>query len=77
MCGFDCASKNEITNVLKLGCSPKDIVFSNSVKIESEIEWAYRKGVRLTTADSIDELIKIQKVAPKMKVLWRIAIKEN
>jgi diaminopimelate decarboxylase len=33
--------------------------------------------VRYTTADSIDELIKIQKVAPKMKILWRISIKEK
>lgn len=33
MCGFDCASKNEIKSVLKLGCNPKDIIFSNSVKI--------------------------------------------
>jgi len=44
---------------LSLGCNPKNIVFSNSVKNESEIDYAYRKGVRLTTADSIEELLKI------------------
>ena len=66
VCGFDCAIKNEIKSVLRLGCNPKDVIFSNSVKIvlkhklqESDIEYAYRKGVRVTTADSIDELIKI------------------
>jgi len=58
-CGFDCASKSEIRTALKLGTSPKDIIFSNPIKLESEIEYAYRKGVRYTTADTIDELIKI------------------
>lgn len=77
VCGFDCASKNEIKSVLKLGTNPADVIFSNSIKIESDIEYAYRKGVRFTTADTIDELIKIQKVAPKMKILWRISIKEK
>jgi len=33
--------------------------------------------VKLTTADSIDELIKIKKYAPTMGVMWRIAIKEE
>lgn len=60
-----------------MGHHPKNIVFSNSVKLERDIDYAYRKGVRLTTADTIDELIKIQKVAPKMKILWRLSIKEN
>jgi len=42
-----------------MGLHPKNIVFSNSVKLETDIDYAYRKGVRLTTADTIDELIKI------------------
>jgi len=74
--GFDCASKSEIRSILKLGASPKDIIFSNPIKLESDIEYAYRKGVRITTADSLDELKKIKQFAPKMKILWRIAIKE-
>jgi len=31
----------------------------------------------MTTADSIDELIKIQQLAPNMRILWRISIKEE
>jgi ornithine decarboxylase len=57
--GYDCASKKEIKSVLQMGVPPKDIIFSNPVKIESDIEYAYRKGVRITTADTMDELIKI------------------
>lgn len=76
-CGFDCASKNEIKKVLQLGEKPSNIVFSNPVKTDADITYAYRKGVRLTTADTIAELHKIQRLAPKMKVLWRISIKES
>jgi len=58
-CGFDCASKSEIKTILKMGVHPSNIIFSNSIKIDSDIDYAYRKGVRYTTADTIDELIKI------------------
>lgn len=75
--GFDCASKGEIKTVLKLGTSPDRIVLSNSIKKEEDIGYAAKKGVRLTTADTIDELIKIQKIDPTMEILWRISIKEE
>lgn len=32
--GFDCASKAEIKLALELGTLPKDIVYSNSIKLE-------------------------------------------
>lgn len=60
-----------------MGEKPQNIIFSNPIKLETDIEYAYRKGVRITTADTFDELKKIQSIAPKMKILWRIAIKEN
>ncbi len=41
------------------------------------MKWAGEKGIQLTTADSIDEIIKIRKYAPAMGILWRIAIKEE
>ena len=52
--GFDCASKSEIENVLKIGASIDDIVYSNSIKNEEDLMWAESKGVTMTTADSID-----------------------
>lgn len=33
--------------------------------------------MKYTTADSIDELIKIKEIAPTMGIIWRIAIKEE
>lgn len=57
--GFDCASKKEIKMALNLGATNKDIVYSNSVKNETDLMYADKKKVRLTTADTIEELIKI------------------
>lgn len=75
--GFDCASKMEIKLALKMGASPKDIIYSNSVKNETDIIYADQMGVEYTTADSIDEIIKLSQHNKNMKVLWRISIKEK
>ena len=53
------------------------LVYSNPVKEEKDILFASKKGVPITTADSIDELIKIKRIAPEMKILWRISIVED
>jgi diaminopimelate decarboxylase len=63
--------------VLKLGGDANKIIYSNPVKNEKDLKWAYKVGVPFTTADTMDELIKIKKYAPGMKVLWRITIKED
>jgi len=75
--GFDCASKAEIKLALDRGALREDIVYSNSVKEVSSLKYAHKNKIFLTTADTFDELEKIQQVAPKMKVLWRLSIKED
>ena len=75
--GMDCASKNEIQQALASGLSPADIVYSNPIKDELDLEWAAENNIGITTADTIDELLKIKQLAPNMKILWRIAIKED
>ena len=79
--GFDCASKGEIQKALNLGIFPNNIVYSNSIKEERDIKFAMKNEVLLTTADTFEELQKIQKMQEatniKMKILWRISIKEE
>jgi diaminopimelate decarboxylase len=75
--GFDCASRTELEAVMAVGASRDSIVYSNPIKDESDLMWAEANGVKYTTADSIDELLKIQELAPNMEILWRIAIKEE
>jgi diaminopimelate decarboxylase len=75
--GYDCASRTELENVLSIGADKRFVVYSNPIKDESDLVWAERNGIQMTTADSIDELIKIRKLAPSMRILWRVAIKEE
>lgn len=75
-CGIDCASKGEIKEAFKY-LKPEDIVYSNPVKEPDDIRWAKNNNIKLTTADTIEELHKINSLAPKMKILWRLAIKET
>ncbi|CAD8150165.1 unnamed protein product [Paramecium octaurelia] len=74
---FDCASKGEIQTVINYGVPASKIVYSNPVKEEKDIYYAKSIGVEITSADTIDELIKIQRIAPEMKILWRISIVEE
>jgi diaminopimelate decarboxylase len=53
------------------------VIYSNPIKDETDLIWAENNGIKYTTADSIDELIKIRHLAPKMQILWRISIKEE
>jgi len=75
--GFDCASEMEIEKALSMGADPNDIVYSNSIKNEPDIVYADKMGVKYTTADSMDEIIKLAQYNRNMKVLWRISIKEK
>jgi diaminopimelate decarboxylase len=52
-------------------------VYSNPVKTEKDLVWAEKHGVQVTTADTIDELLKIKKFAPTMRILWRLSIQEE
>lgn len=63
--------------MLNVGAHRDNIIYSNSIKDEDDLIWAERNGIKYTTADSLDELIKIKELAPKMSILWRIAIKEE
>ena len=60
--GFDCASLNEIKEVIKLGVDPKNISYSQTVKTTYDLKAAYKLGVRLTLVDSIEEIEKISKI---------------
>lgn len=75
--GMDCASRKEMEQSIEYGINPRDISYSNSVKGESDLRWAYKNNVELTLADTTDELVKIKGLAPKMKILWRITAEQE
>jgi ornithine decarboxylase len=69
---FDCASIEEIADVLSEGGTPERISFGNTIKKESSIRKAYDMGVRLFAFDCVAELEKLARSAPGSEVFCRI-----
>lgn len=69
---MDCASKNEIENVLSLGVKPNNIIFANPCKRIQDINTAAKNHIKLTTFDSESELIKLFTYYGSINCLLRI-----
>lgn len=69
---FDCASKEEISTILKLGVSPARIIFANPCKPVNYIKYAAHNDVTLMTFDNADELVKIREHCPDARLVLRI-----
>jgi ornithine decarboxylase len=70
--GFDCASEAEVEAVLALGVAPERVVFANPCKRPSDVRAAARRGVALSTFDTVAELAKLARWQPGARVLLRI-----
>ncbi|KAF8895861.1 ornithine decarboxylase [Gymnopilus junonius] len=71
--GFDCASNNEISQVLDVGgVDPSNIIFANPCKATSFVRNAAKMGVDMMTFDNADELYKIARAHPHAKCVVRI-----
>ena len=70
--GFDCASKAEIDQILKLGVDSSRIIYAQPCKTKSYLRYAAQKGVRQMTFDNSDELYKIKQVSPDAGLFLRI-----
>jgi len=70
---FDVASAAEIESCLALGISPQRLSFGHTVKKASAIAQADAAGIDLFSCDSIGELKKIARHAPRARVMVRLA----
>jgi ornithine decarboxylase len=70
--GFDCASKNEIEQVLRMGVDPSRIIYAQPCKTNSYVRYVANKGVRQMTFDNPDELRKIARLFPDAELYLRI-----
>lgn len=75
--GFDCASKAEIEQVLKLGVNPSRIIYANPCKTKSYIRYARQEGVKQMTFDSTDELYKTEALFPDAELFLRISTDDS
>jgi ornithine decarboxylase len=69
---FDTAAVTEIEAVLAAGTVAENISYGNTIKKERDIARAFALGVRLFAVDAIDEVDKIARAAPGVKVFCRI-----
>jgi ornithine decarboxylase len=56
---FDCASPEEIRLIMDLGVPPSKILYAHPCKPPGDLTWAFEKGIRTTTFDTLSELTKI------------------
>jgi ornithine decarboxylase len=69
---FDVASPAEVDMCLRAGARPEQISYGNTIKKQDDIEYAYRKGVRLFAFDCPAELDKLAAAAPGASVFCRL-----
>ena len=75
--GFDIVSVGELMRVIKAGGDPKKCVFAGAAKTEAEIEFALKKDVYCFNAESEPELVRINKVAARLKKIASVAVRVN
>ncbi|EME83986.1 uncharacterized protein MYCFIDRAFT_187191 [Pseudocercospora fijiensis CIRAD86] len=75
--GFDCASKQEIQQVLEMGVSTDRIIYAQPCKAITHLRFSTQHGVRRMTFDNADELYKIQAVFPDAELLLRITTDDS
>lgn len=72
--GFEIASEGELRLLRKLGVEAGRIITSNPVKSPDFIRAAAKYGVGLFAFDSIDEVLKLSRLAPGAGVYVRLAV---
>lgn len=69
---FDVASPQEIALCLHLGLPASMLSYGNTIKKAKDIAYAYARGVRLFSFDSLTELEKLAACAPGSRVMCRV-----
>ncbi|MFO1487195.1 MAG: diaminopimelate decarboxylase [Verrucomicrobiota bacterium] len=75
--GFDLVSAGELQRVIAAGGDPRKCVFAGVGKTEPEIEFALRKGIYSFNVESEAELVRINKVAARLKKQAPVAVRVN
>jgi diaminopimelate decarboxylase len=75
--GFDVVSEGELRRVIAAGGNPRECVFAGVGKTEQEIEFALRMGIYSFNVESEAELLRINKVAARLKKVAPIAVRVN
>lgn len=71
---FDVASWEEVKKLKSIGVKPSEIIFSAPTKLPRDVKQAFAFGINMYAFDSEEELKKIASIAPKSKVVARLAV---
>lgn len=71
---FDIASIYEMDKLLSLGVPTERMLYGNTIKKASDIEHAYRKGIKLFATDCLSDLENIAAHAPGSRFFVRILV---
>src|SRR5580700_340423 len=75
--GFDIVSGGELQRAMAAGGDQRQCVFAGVGKTEEEIEFALRKGVYAFNAESEPEMLRINKVAARLKKIAPVSMRVN
>jgi diaminopimelate decarboxylase len=75
--GFDVVSAGELQRVIAAGGDPAECVFAGVAKSEAEIEFALRRGIYSFNCESEPEILRINRVAARLKKIAPIAVRVN
>lgn len=76
-CNFDCASKSEMEQIMKMSDDASRILFAHPCKYPSHLEYAKNNNIKLMTFDSEEELYKIKEYYPNAELLLRLAVDDS
>jgi ornithine decarboxylase len=72
--GIDVASYGESSICREVGISSDNIIHTNPIKKETDLECSVTQGIKWFVIDNMEEIKKIKKLAPCSNLLLRIAI---
>lgn len=75
--GLDIVSGGELYKALRVGADPKKIVYASVGKTASEIDTAVKKGILFFNAESIPELVMIERICRRFGRRARISLRVN
>jgi diaminopimelate decarboxylase len=75
--GFDIVSGGELQRVIAAGGDARQCVFAGVAKTEAEIEFALRKGIYSFNVESEPEILRINRIAARLKKVAPIAVRIN
>jgi diaminopimelate decarboxylase len=75
--GFDIVSGGELQRVIAAGGDPRRCVFAGVGKTEAEIEFALHRGIYSFNVESEPELLRINRIAARLKKIAPVAVRVN